>query len=51
MRQPELVDYQAWSAIDLHERELGELQGRPRVKLTRLDELLGAARNRELAGR
>jgi ferredoxin/flavodoxin---NADP+ reductase len=50
-RQPELVDYQAWEAIDVHERGLGEPQGRPRVKLTRLDELLRAARERELAGR
>jgi ferredoxin--NADP+ reductase len=50
-RQPELVDYQAWRAIDVHERGLGEQQGRPRVKLTRLDELLAAARNRKLAGR
>jgi ferredoxin--NADP+ reductase len=50
-RQPELVDYQAWGAIDVHERGLGEPQGRPRVKLTRIDELLRVARKRELAGR
>jgi ferredoxin--NADP+ reductase len=41
-RQPELVDYAAWSRIDRHERRLGEPAGRPRVKLTRVEELLEA---------
>jgi ferredoxin--NADP+ reductase len=39
-RQPELVDYERWVAIDRHERGRGEPHGRPRVKLTRLEELL-----------
>ena len=39
-RQPELVTYDGWSAIDRHERALGEPAGRPRVKLTRIEEML-----------
>jgi ferredoxin/flavodoxin---NADP+ reductase len=42
-RQPQLVTYSGWEAIDRHERSLGEPAGRPRVKLTRIDELLRAA--------
>jgi ferredoxin/flavodoxin---NADP+ reductase len=42
-RQPELVTYAGWEAIDRHERALGEAAGRPRVKLTRIEELLRAA--------
>ncbi len=42
-RQPELVTYAGWQSIDRHERALGEPAGRPRVKLTRIDELLRAA--------
>ena len=39
-RQPHLVDYERWVGIDQHERGLGEPHGRPRVKLTRLEEFL-----------
>jgi ferredoxin--NADP+ reductase len=39
-RQPDLVDYARWLAIDRHERGLGEPAGRPRVKLARVEELL-----------
>jgi ferredoxin--NADP+ reductase len=42
-RQPNLVTYTGWESIDRHERALGEPSGRPRVKLTRLDELLRVA--------
>jgi ferredoxin--NADP+ reductase len=42
-RQPELVTYSGWEAIDRHERALGEPAGRPRVKLTTIEELLRAA--------
>ena len=42
-RQPELVTYSGWEAIDRHERALGEPSGRPRVKLTRIEELLRVA--------
>jgi ferredoxin--NADP+ reductase len=39
-----VVDYRGWQAIDAWERALGEERGRPRVKLTRWDELLAKAR-------
>jgi len=42
-RQPNLVTYAGWEAIDRHERALGEPAGRPRVKLTRMDDLLRVA--------
>ncbi len=42
-RQPQLVTYAGWQAIDRHERALGEPAGRPRVKLTRIDQLLRVA--------
>ncbi|HEX6491905.1 MAG TPA: FAD-dependent oxidoreductase [Candidatus Dormibacteraeota bacterium] len=42
-RQPRLVTYAGWEAIDRHEKALGEPQGRPRVKLTRTEELLEIA--------
>ncbi len=42
-RQPELVSYAGWSEIDRHERSLGEPSGRPRVKLTRIEEMLRVA--------
>ncbi len=42
-RQPELVTYAGWEAIDRHERALGQPAGRPRVKLTRIEELLRVA--------
>ncbi len=42
-RQPERVTYSGWEAIDRRERALGEPAGRPRVKLTSIEELLQAA--------
>jgi ferredoxin--NADP+ reductase len=42
-RQPDLVTYDGWSSIDRHERSLGEQSGRPRVKLTSIDEMLRIA--------
>lgn len=42
-RDPELVTYAGWQAIDAVEKGAGEPQGRPRVKLTRVRELLDAA--------
>jgi ferredoxin--NADP+ reductase len=42
-RQPDLVTYAGWSEIDRHERTLGEPAGRPRVKLTRIEEMLRIA--------
>jgi ferredoxin--NADP+ reductase len=42
-RQPELVTYAGWESIDRYERALGEPTGRPRVKLTRIEEMLRVA--------
>ena len=42
-RQPRLVDYEGWQAIDRHERQLGEPAGRPRVKVTSIPELVRVA--------
>jgi ferredoxin--NADP+ reductase len=49
-RQPELVTYAGWSEIDRHERARGEPAGRPRVKLTRLEELLRVAAGEQPEG-
>lgn len=43
-RGVEVVGYDGWRAIDAVELTRGTEQGRPRVKLTRWDELLAAAR-------
>jgi ferredoxin/flavodoxin---NADP+ reductase len=43
-RQPEFVSYEGWQAIDAAEQERGKPQGRPRVKFTRINEMLEAAR-------
>jgi ferredoxin--NADP+ reductase len=42
-RQPALVSYSGWEAIDRHERALGEPIGRPRVKVTTIEEMLRIA--------
>jgi ferredoxin--NADP+ reductase len=41
---PAVVEWDGWQAIDEHERSLGELAGRPRVKLVSVDELVAASR-------
>jgi ferredoxin--NADP+ reductase len=46
-RQPDLVTYAGWSEIDRHERAQGEPAGRPRVKLTRIEEMLRVASAQE----
>jgi len=48
-RHPDVVDYAGWELIDEHERAAGEPHGRPRVKLTRTEELLGVAGSAALA--
>ena len=48
-RQPELVSYAGWEAIDRHERALGEPAGRPRVKVTSIEEMLRIAASESLA--
>jgi ferredoxin--NADP+ reductase len=42
-RCPELVTWEGWRAIDVHETGLGEPQGRPRVKLVRTGEMVDVA--------
>jgi ferredoxin--NADP+ reductase len=42
-RKPALVDYAGWELIDHHERSRGEPHGRPRVKVTDIDEMLRIA--------
>jgi ferredoxin/flavodoxin---NADP+ reductase len=42
-RVPGLVTYEGWSEIDRHEQSLGKPHGRPRIKLTRIEELLRVA--------
>jgi ferredoxin--NADP+ reductase len=42
-RRPDLVTYQGWTEIDQHERALGEPAGRPRVKLTDIEQMLRIA--------
>ena len=42
-RRPDLVTYEGWSEIDRHERALGEPAGRPRVKLTDIEQMLRIA--------
>ena len=50
-RRPDHVSYAGWEAIDRRERMLGEPQGRPRVKLTRMEELLQAAEEADALSR
>ena len=45
-RQPHVVEYAGWEAIDAHERDRGEPHGRPRVKLRTWDELMALGRRR-----
>jgi ferredoxin--NADP+ reductase len=42
-RAPDHVDYAGWQRIDQHEQALGEPQGRPRVKLVDVDEMIDVA--------
>lgn len=44
-RAPDHITYAHWQAIDAAERSAGEPHGRPRVKLTRIEHMLDAARN------
>jgi ferredoxin/flavodoxin---NADP+ reductase len=48
-RAPDHVRYDGWQAIDAAEQAAGEPHGRPRVKLTRTEHLLDAARQAQLA--
>jgi ferredoxin--NADP+ reductase len=43
-RGVDAVSWGGWQRIDEHEQRLGSESGRPRVKLTRYEDLHGAAR-------
>jgi ferredoxin--NADP+ reductase len=43
-RAPDHVTYAGWELIDAAEKAAGEPRGRPRVKLTRVEEMLDAAK-------
>ncbi len=43
-RQPDAVNREGWKAIDAAEKSAGKSGGRPRVKLTSIEDLLKAAR-------
>jgi ferredoxin--NADP+ reductase len=43
-RAPNAIDWSGWERIDRHERALGEAVGRPRIKLTVIEELIAIAR-------
>nr|MBF6619876.1 NADP oxidoreductase [Patulibacter sp.] len=43
-RQPDYVDFDGWAKIDAHEQALGEPQGRPRVKLVDVTEMVQVAK-------
>jgi ferredoxin--NADP+ reductase len=45
-RQPEWVSYDDWRYLDRLETERGRAAGRPRIKFTRLEDVLGALRDR-----
>ena len=45
-RQPHVVSYPDWLRLNSLEVERGRARGRPRVKFTRVDEMLGALGNR-----
>jgi ferredoxin--NADP+ reductase len=49
-RQPHCLSYDDWRYLDRIEVERGHASGRPRVKLTRLDDILAALRERGGAG-
>lgn len=48
-RSIEFVTYEDWKLLDQHEVELGKQQGRPRIKLTSVPEMLAAINQRKSA--
>jgi ferredoxin--NADP+ reductase len=49
-RQPQCLSYDDWRYLDRIETERGRALGRPRVKFTRLDDILAALRERDGTG-
>ena len=50
-RQPQCISYDDWRHLDRIECERGRAAGRPRLKFTRLDEILAALRDRDAGNR
>ena len=50
-RQPQCVSYPDWKRLDQLEVERGRASGRPRVKLTRLEEIFAALRDQSAGNR
>jgi ferredoxin--NADP+ reductase len=48
-RRRDFVSYEDWQLIDMLEQERGRAQGAPRVKFSRIEEMLHALRERKLA--
>ncbi len=46
-RKPDYVTYAHWRKLDTHEVALGTAQGRPRVKVTRVEEMLAVMHTKE----
>jgi ferredoxin--NADP+ reductase len=44
-REPEAISYQQWQTIDAEEVRKGEAQGRPRVKFTRVADMVSVGKN------
>ena len=45
-RQPHVIGYAEWLRLNALEIERGRARGRPRLKFTRVDEMLAALGNR-----
>ena len=45
-RKIDYVSFADWKLLDVHETEAGQAQGRPRLKLTSIDEMLGTIRRK-----
>lgn len=48
-RKPDFVTYDDWKLLDAYEVECGKAQGRPRVKVTRVAEMLDVIEQQKLA--
>jgi ferredoxin--NADP+ reductase len=44
-REPEAISYQQWQTIDAEEVRKGEAQGRPRIKFTRVADMVSVGKN------
>ena len=45
-RKIDYVSFADWKLLDVHETEAGQAQGRPRLTLTSIDEMLGTIRRK-----